>query len=202
MKIGLDIDDCLYGYMAAFLEFHNSKYRTHLTVLDVNDYYNPGDLPITEEERVERVIQFQQSEKFDQITPLPGARAMLDYLRENEFEIYFATARFGFAKEKTPAILKRDFGEPLGEILFTGHLNGDASYTKGRAYDEKSIDLILEDHTENILDCTSRGIRVIVPHKKWNVGIENHPEACGLVKKVSSIAATIKTFEMMRERSL
>lgn len=73
MKIAIDLDEVIAGFLDAFIKYHNDAYQTNFNKLDFFSYKFWKVIGGTREEAIHKVYYFHDSSYFDQIKPLDGA---------------------------------------------------------------------------------------------------------------------------------
>ena len=104
MRIGIDIDEVTADLIGKFLEYYNQKYGRDIYRENVENY-NLWENQIfdnlnSKEEAISVVNDFHDSDFFDEMELIEGAKESIKKLNENN-EIFFITARIEKFKEKT-----------------------------------------------------------------------------------------------------
>lgn len=168
MKIAVDIDEVLFEYVEAYLDFlkervpHNKKYEDFVT-------YNFWELfNISREEAIKIADEFYDSPFFDKARVVDGSKESLEYLTKKGFEIYFLTSRPIRWKKKTTNFLKKNYPFKKKNLIFSGDFHKKNGETKAQICKKLGISLIVEDNLFYALDCASKGIYVLLFDRPWN----------------------------------
>jgi len=174
MKIGIDIDEVVAGFIEKFLNYSNKKNKTSFTLQDVTNY-NLRKTRVhkhkSREEDLLEISEFQNSEDFNLIELIEGAKNGLEKL-SRDYEIYFITSRPEEIKEKTKDFFYNNFPENGYKFIFSGDVYGGK--TKSQICNELEISLMVEDNPFYALDCAKKGIKTFLLDKPWNKNYEKH----------------------------
>jgi len=171
MKIGIDLDEVIVEFIKGFLDFHNKKFSTDYKYEQWHSYNFWEVFGGTREEDIREVDEFFNSEKFEKLKLVKGAKSINKLAKDNKL-IIITTRRIDY-KDKTEKFLQKHFkGIPL-ELVFSGDFHNQGK-TKADFCNELGISLIIEDNKEYALDCAKKGIKVFLLDKPWNQNCENH----------------------------
>lgn len=129
------------------------------------------DLPYTTEEAVKRVLAFEDAEEAKGVPLKPGARVLIDYLKENQYNIVLATSSIRKRAEiilSQNGILDKFSAIACGDQVKNGKPAPDI-FLKGMELVNANPEntLVLEDSSSGILAARNANVRVIcVPDLK------------------------------------
>ena len=166
MKIGLDLDDVLADGTKKFIEFHNQKYSTNLSLHNIFTYAISEILGIPEELATERIKEFDKSIFSKKIIPIKGAKKIVQKLSKSN-ELIVITARPKSIEEGTIAWIKENFPE-IKSIFFIYQNYVEKVKTKADVCLEQGVDLLIEDNLAHAFDCAKKGIKVLLLNYPWN----------------------------------
>ena len=180
MIIAIDLDDILASTLERFIQFHNEKFSTNLTINDFTSYELQNIEGISNKEEAKRLKLFDNSKYFDTISPLKGSQTSISQLSKNH-DIIVITARTRSVAKKTTAWIKKNFPE-IKRVVFISE--GYKHYCKMKSEVCKKVgaEVIIEDKKVFVEDCVSAGIKVFMFNYPWNKEIEDHP----LIVRVNS----------------
>jgi len=176
LKIGIDIDEVVADFMRKFLEFYNLKNGRSITPRDIkiyhlweNEFHNFGG---SRESGIVLVDEFHDSDFFDKIELIKGAKESIDELK-TRFEIVFISARAKRFEEKTNRFFKKYFPEDNFQICYSGDLH-EGSKSKAEICSELGVDVHIDDNQFYSKDIADKGIKVLLFDKPWNQNHEEH----------------------------
>ncbi len=195
MKIGLDMDEVLAEFMGGFCEFYNSKFSTDISSLNLKRYAISPLVGGTHEDGLKLVDDFHDSEFFDRMTLVEGAREALSLLGGHELIVVTARPR-GF-KEKTDKFLKTNFPDNTFRVFYSSEVHGhEGTKTKEEICNELGIKILVEDNGEYAPKYARSGIKVLLLDKPWNRDCEEH-ENIIRVSNWDEVVEKINEFEKM-----
>lgn len=172
MKIGIDIDEVLVEFIKGYLSFYNSKYHSNFKFEDVITYNLWEVLPISREQVFELQEEFYNSDSFDEIKLISGAKeGIIEIAKSNQ--VFVITSRPRSMKAKTDEFFKKNFKDLKLDVSYSGdvqNLNGKA---KAEICKNLNLDLFIEDHVKPALECAEQGIKVFLFDKPWNQKISH-----------------------------
>ncbi len=167
MKIGIDLDDVVLDFFPSFLDFYNKRYGVSFEMSDMTSYdiWEVG-IGRTREESVGFIDEFYDSDDYDKIPFVEGAREGLEELgRDNELLII--TSRLTRYKPKTKKVVRDNFGGRVG-LFFTEDFYRRSGNSKADVCGEFGVCCHVEDCYRYALSCADRGIRTLLLKKPWN----------------------------------
>ena len=174
MKIGIDFDDVVLDFFPSFLDWYNRRYGVNFKISDVTSY-NIWEIGIgrTREETVEFIDEFYESDDYDGIPFVEGARKGLDELVRDDNELLIITSRLIRYKPKTDRIIRNNLDREVG-LFYTGDFYGGNSKSKADVCKEQGVYCYVEDCYKYALSCADRGIRTLLFKKPWNENCKGH----------------------------
>jgi len=172
-KIGIDIDDVIFPFMINFLNFINKKNNTSFSFQEITDYHLwEMEKGISREDNVRDALEFQNSPYFDEIDLIEETKEILEEI-SHRYLIHFITSRPEEIKNKTNALLKRNFPNKEFNVLYSGEVYG-GNLSKSEICKSHGISIIIEDNSDYAIDCAKKGIKVFLLDKPWNKDYEEH----------------------------
>ena len=171
-KIGIDIDEVVVKFMEGYLKFYNLKYKTFFNLKDITHYHLwECGLYTSKKNSIKEVLDFQNSNEFDALKMIEGAKFGLNEISKNH-KICFITSRPIELKEKTIDFFYKHFPKNGYEFIFSGEVYG--GLTKSRICNKLQIEKMVEDNADYALDCAKNGIKTFLLNKPWNRNYEKH----------------------------
>ena len=171
LKIGCDIDEVVVGFMEKYLDFHNKKYNTYFNLNDFSDHCSyKSKVHKTKEKSMEDFLEFQNSEDFNKIDFIEGAKDSLEEFFY-KYDLYFITSRPLYLKEKTFNFFSKYFPDQTLDIFFTEELCG-GGFTKEKVCKNLNINFMIEDNKNYAFNCAKERIKVFLIDRPWNKNIE------------------------------
>ena len=180
MKIAIDIDEVLGGFMPNFIKFYNDKYKTNLIMNELPSYYLYNFLNVTKEDIIQRVYDFHKTDYFKNIEPIKDSQESVKKLKENN-ELFIITSRQNDVIKETEYWINENFPNIFSKIYFTNNLskNGE-SKTKKEICDLIGADVLIEDSFEYCLECISSNRKIFLLDYSWN-------RDCNLPKEITRV---------------
>jgi uncharacterized HAD superfamily protein len=189
-RIGIDIDDVIFPFMANFLSYLNKKNMTSYSFEDVTNYHLwKMGIHKSKEEDVLVALEFQNSIIFDDINPIDGTKEVIEEISEY-YDIFFVTSRPEDIKDKTNNFLNKHFPKNGFKIFHSGDVYGK-NLSKTEICKELKISLMIEDNPEYAYDLAKNGIKVFLIDKPWNKNYVNH-ENIIKVEKLEEVLEFLK----------
>lgn len=169
MKIGVDLDSVVADIMSPLIDFHNKNYRTNLKLSDHTTFSVEKIWKCTEEEGLNRLFKFYQSDFMDKIKPMPGSIDSIKYL-SNIHEFHIITSRSNMLDKITNHWVKKYLPNIFKTINLTNQSGGKGkkNIKKSEVAKKLGISLFIEDHLEYTYDCASLDIKVLLMDMPWN----------------------------------
>ena len=180
MKIAIDIDEVVVEFVRGYIRILARKGIK--ADYDKTNTYNLWEAySITREDSIKYAEEFYESESFENIELVEGAKDAINSL-EKKNELFFLTSRPASIKDKTHQFIKKHFPNSNINLVFAGDFHKDNGKTKAEICRELGISIIVEDNKNYALECAKSGIQVFLIAKPWNVDSESHEN----IKKVNS----------------
>ncbi len=178
----MDLDEVLVDFIRPFITFYNRRYGTKLT-REIFLSFNLSQIIGHKRELVDvRVDEFYNSEVFQTLNPVEGAKEVLEFLSE-KYELFIITSRPAHIKEKTAKWLERHFEKVFKHIHFSANeYIGVTGKTKAEICKNLRIDLLIEDNLGYAMEAAKSGIKVLMFDTPWNQTDSLHPN----ITRVSS----------------
>lgn len=169
MKIGIDIDEVLAKLAPELTWFYNEKFNKNYDPANQKEYDLTKLWECSIEVANETVWQFYDSPKFEKIKTIQGAKTAVKKLLK-QHEMIAITARPSHVEVKTRNWIEKHYPKVFREIYFTGHYftAEEKRVTKGDICKKLGIELMIDDHFEYALDCSQKGINVLLMDAAWN----------------------------------
>jgi len=177
--LAVDLDECLGGYLPAFIKFSNATFGTRLELDDFTSYMF-WQVPKAEledrEAATERVYAFHASEYFDQIEPFSDARAALGVLLER-FELHVVTSRQADIEPQTREWVAAHFPGVFTELHFGNHFGrGGKKTSKPEMCARIGAVALIDDSLDYARQCAEAGLCVFLfGEYAWNQTSEPLP---------------------------
>jgi len=189
-KIGIDIDEVLVDLLNPFCNYHNENHGSSLVKEDFKTSNLWETFGGTREEAIEKVRNFFESNHFEDLIPIFGAKEAI-HLLSLKYELEIVTSRPKYVKNKTLNWLEEYFPELFFNFHFTDHFSPGEIYTsKSKICFDQNIEILIEDNLEYALDCVSKGIFVLLFDCPWNQS-EKLPENIWRVKSWEEIVEVL-----------
>ncbi len=166
MKIGIDLDGVIADFVSGFLKFYNLKFNENILFENWQSYHFYDNLRKTKEEEIKLIDEFYNSNFFDDINLIDGAKKGVERLTIDN-KVSIITARPIEYKEKTENFFKKNFSMNNWDIFYS-------EKPKGVEIDKKSIckklgiELMIEDSQDYARGCADEGIKVLLFNQPWN----------------------------------
>ncbi|MDD3480621.1 MAG: hypothetical protein PHW75_00105 [Patescibacteria group bacterium] len=190
MNIGVDMDQVLADFSAAFDMFHDTEYGTDLVSNPRPEFYIRNIFNITEEEEIKRVRKFYDSKYFIEMKPFPDSIRNVKKLAKNN-NLYLITSRPYFVKSETEDWLNRYYPSCFKEIILTNHYFG-GKQKKSEVCLAHNISFMIEDMAHYANDCAENGIKTYLLKRPWNIREKIHSNVIR-VKDWDEISSLLKT---------
>ncbi|PID87583.1 hypothetical protein CSB07_00700 [Candidatus Gracilibacteria bacterium] len=171
--IAIDCDEVLAASFQYFLDYFDIRKKDgkKAKFSDLKYYIfcrNDGFLG-ENEEYIEKFIKlYLDDEKNLKLPPVSGALEGIKKLKKFGKKLYIITARQEFLKNYTKSWLGKYFGEVFEDIIFCNHEGGGVYKDKSQICKEVGATLLIEDNLDYALECSEKGVEVILFEKPWN----------------------------------
>ena len=188
--IGVDIDGVIAEFVEQLCIYYNQKYNILFKKEDFKTYNLWETLNISKEDTEEIIKTLKDINYFEQIRPVDGSLQSIRILKDS-FKLILITSRQRYLYKQTIDWINRYFPNCFSEIYFSyNHIEyNDIEYnpvrlektlltkiqTKADICVEKGVDIMIEDSLEFSLECSERGINVLLLDRPWNQS-NNLPE--------------------------
>jgi uncharacterized HAD superfamily protein len=168
MKIAVDMDEILSEFCNSFIKFHNFKYQTSFKKNDFFSFDFSKVLKCSEEEAINRVNLFFESDFFKIIDLVPGSLKGINLLKQKH-ELHLVTGRQEEIKEETIRWLNQYFPNTFKTINFTNHYSKlYKKTTKAEVCIKLGVKVLIEDSLEYSKGLEEHDIKVILMNVPWN----------------------------------
>lgn len=167
MKIGLDLDEVIVEFARGYLNLYNQKYNKNVKFEEIFSYNLWEPLRISRKEAFDLADDYYDSESFDNIKLVDGAKQGLEKLAHNN-ELLIVTSRPIYVQHKTEEFLQRTFPEVPIDVVYSGDVFNSQGKTKANICENLGLSWFVEDREEYALECAERGIKVLLFDKPWN----------------------------------
>lgn len=190
MKIAIDLDDVLANSLDSFIEFYNTNYNGNLkpedfTAFTLNEIQG---MPAEEEQKI--MNEYDDSEYYDDINPMPEAKEAISELSKNN-ELMIVTSRPQKKETQTKKWIEKHIPE-IKNINFIRQEYGGESKTKGEVCKELGAEILIEDNLDYAKSCIDKSIKVLLFDYPWNQE-ENLNPLITRVKSWKEILEILKT---------
>ena len=172
MKIAIDIDEVIVDFVRGYLNVYEKRYGKKAFFEDIFSHNFWESLKISKEESLDIADEFYDSEQFDNIGIIEGAKESILELSKNN-ELFIITSRPLKLKKQTEQFFQTNFNEIPFKIFYSGGFL-TMGQTKGEICKNLGISILIEDNKDYALDCAKRGVKVFLLDKPWNKNHEQH----------------------------
>ncbi|MEK6918895.1 MAG: hypothetical protein AABW73_02540 [Nanoarchaeota archaeon] len=170
VKVCLDLDDVLTGFMKGFSDFHNNNHGTSISYDNIKTLNIAKLLGISQDEAWGIVESYYNSADFDSLIPYDGVIRVLEEFTSLGIDLVIVTYRSGTGWKKSHDWLKKHFGSHIK--LVHGLDKNGMRLNKGKVCAEQGVSFILEDCLDNAIHCLEEGITPFVLTMPWNIDRE------------------------------
>ncbi|MCX6804142.1 MAG: hypothetical protein NTY48_06285 [Candidatus Diapherotrites archaeon] len=168
MKIGIDIDEVLFGYVEAYCKFYN---ETHKTKFSPNEFHSYSFWEIvggTREDILKSVHEFHKTKHFLETKPVEGSICAIKNIKKGNVLFLVSSRQDNLFDDTTKWILEH-FPKTFSGLYLTNYFTNDASCrTKNEISVKLGLDILIEDQPHYALECASDKCTVILLDKPWN----------------------------------
>ena len=176
-KIGVDLDEVIYPFVREFLKFNKKYYKTRVKKGDIKSYNFSDILNCTDEEKNKRNYEFYEKGGLESGHPLGKSRSVLK--KHTKKHTFIAiTSRSDIFEESTKRWLDRHYPGVFEELVLCNSHPYDPKkeISKSQVCKDRGVGLMIEDLPRNVLECSDKGISVLmVGDYPWNK-IDDLPE--------------------------
>ncbi len=193
MKIATDIDDLKAPFNGVFLPWVNHLKGTSFRMEDMKEFNYQHLLNLPENECMDLIYQFYDSDTFKSIRPYPEVVDLLHDLTNKKHELFCITGRGYEMMNATHAWLAHHFNGlyTQANTHFTNNFPREgfsAKVTKRDLCIKLGIQVLFEDNLQNSIECAEAGVYVFMPDRPWNRAIPvNRPERLIPIKTISEV---------------
>jgi uncharacterized HAD superfamily protein len=178
LRIGIDIDDVLIKSAELSIQLYNQEYGTNLTMEHWYDFDDPatyaqvwgsGDNSVL----VKRVVSGLADDRFIDVEPIDGAKAVLRQLNKEGHELYAVTGRSESIRKQTKFILDKNYQGIFKDetLFFVDHFEHDGQrVSKADVGLELGLTHFIDDFPAHASALARVGIKTILfsPGYAWN----------------------------------
>lgn len=169
MRIGVDLDEVIVEFVRGYLRLFNKKYNRNVRFGDISSYNLWIPLGISREEAFELADEYYESEDFDDIKLVEGARdGLMRLAQDPKYQVVIVTSRPVHVREKTQLFFRQNFNGLDIEVIYSGDIFKKQGKTKAEICRELGLDFLIEDRRDYALECAAKGTRVLLLDKPWN----------------------------------
>jgi uncharacterized HAD superfamily protein len=172
MRIGIDFDDTVAASIEAIIKLHNRDFDTNYKREDATVWHLEDLWGIDKDVFQARLDEFFSAKNVEYLDPVAGAIPAIDALKAAGHELYIITARHDDYVEATELWLKLHFSDTFKGIHY-GHSRSEdpaKKRLKSAICKELGIELLIDDHMNNAIDCSAQGINFFLLDQPWNQG--------------------------------
>lgn len=167
-KVGVDNDDVLFDFNSRLYKFVNERYGTNIIFHEAATFELDQLWSCSYEDAIKRVIEFYSSEAIHFIQPMEGAIEVLSSLQQSH-DFVVLTSRPDQISELTIGAIQSHFPEHFSGVYFMNTFGGTAKKrTKLEVCQELGVNILMDDHIENLRGCPDNGIRSFLYRRPWN----------------------------------
>lgn len=157
IKIGLDMDGVLADLLSDWVRVYNNIYEDSLVSNDIVswDFHN-----FVKPECGKKCYEILHSDflNFANLDPIPGAvEAVANFMKDPEIDLYVVTDALS-----SPKIMREKYAWLRRHIPFLDRTK--VFFAKHK--EMIAVDVLIDDHTENVLNSYREGILFSAPHNK------------------------------------
>lgn len=195
MKIAVDLDDTILGFMPSFLDFTGKYCNRHYKADDIEEYLFCKTLKCTPEEAKVLVEVFLKLSPLEDIPMVKDAKRGVEHLKNIGCELIIITARNQVFEDRTRKWLEQvNLLQYFDKIIFTNKFYTGAM-SKAEVCVAENVDWIIDDCAENCIDCLLNSkTSVMLFDSPWNRG-EIYKEFIKIRNKVD--AHKINTWDVL-----
>ncbi len=173
MRIGIDLDEVVADSIAAIIKLHNERYGTRLKRDDFHTYVFEEVWGGTREEAIKKVDEFFATDQLKNISPIAGSLKAIAALKAKGHELYVITGRSNDNVRQTEQWLEGHFPDVFLGVHYTSIFSlTEKPRKKSETCKKLGVEVLIDDHMRNVLDCAGEGIRVLLFDQPWNRGHE------------------------------
>jgi len=172
MLLGIDFDDVVADSMDVIVRLHNGKYGTAFKKEDVVAPMVEEVWGGTQEEWRAKLDEFFGTKHLAELSPMAGAIPAMRELKVAGHELYIMTARSDRDVEATELWLTLHFPDVFRGVHYGQSLSDDPAKRRSKAAmcKELGVELMIDDHMKNAVECAAAGIPALLFDQPWNQG--------------------------------
>lgn len=172
-KIGIDIDGVLADFYWPFFKWVKANTDVKVDVHRIDRYQISEMLDISEKDAMKLVLDYSDTVDIGQLPVIKGAVEAIDVLAKGH-ELYIVTARQIEAVGQTFKWLDMHFGlEKFERVIFTRYMQDDSHVPKTWYFNQLGIDIVIEDHPNNIVAAATDGYKALLFNQTWNQEVDH-----------------------------
>lgn len=191
MKIAVDMDEIIAGFLDAFIIYQN---ETHNTAFKKSDFFSYEFWRVTgdaKEEDIKKVYNFIDSPYFDNIEPITGAIEALKRIKDQQHSLYIITSRPDDFSHKTKIWLEKYLPNIFEKVIHSNaYFKNKKARKKSEICDELGVDIMIEDNLDYAIECLKPNRKIILFKYPWNEERE-HP------KEINTVAGWDEALEII-----
>lgn len=168
--IAFDVDEVIIDIGQELFNFFNKKFNSNFSKEDFIEFDFHSTYAITKEQTIEYLLEFYQTDKFQNIVPRADALEYLPKIKSlgPDIRIDLITSRFGDDAKKAAYNMINDyFSDDIRQIHFAEHSNSDYG-RKHQILSSIGARVFVDDHLLNVADASGICEFVFLMDQPWN----------------------------------
>jgi uncharacterized HAD superfamily protein len=166
--VAIDFDDVCVDFNSMFAEYNRVHHGTSYTREDIQDFDLSKLLKCSQEEALQRALEFVHSELHTMTQPILGAVEALAHLRTQGAELHVVTARDKVIETPTTHLIKKHFSPGFHGVHFLHENYQKVMGEKGDVCARLCADFLIEDALHNALHFSMKTTQVLLFDTPWN----------------------------------
>lgn len=205
--IACDIDEVLFPYLPAWIDFYNRTHETAVKVSDFHSYNFSRVLVQHDEEYISNVVyDFHNSPEFLEVEPIDGSVTAVRKLQEMG-DVHFVTSRQQVIAQQTHDWIYRYFGINHDKIHIGNHWCKETDAVTSKKTKAEMCRLIgarvlIDDSVSYIKECAREGMMALLFDFNGSYGwskLKPDDDGDERVTRVTSWQDTIRVIQGIKE---
>ncbi|MCK4997255.1 hypothetical protein KAS08_03030 [Candidatus Pacearchaeota archaeon] len=170
LRLGIDLDDTVWKSVESVIDYYNLRNKTEYNIDDCASCSVKKLLNITEEKKRDLYDKYDNEVFSKEVILLDGFLEIFNKI-QNDFEIFFITARPKNTEELVMWRMENIFGEENKNkfpLYFCGDREDDTFISKVDICKELKIDIMIDDGLHHLIECSNDGIKCLLLDYPWN----------------------------------
>ena len=152
-----------------FLNYHNQKHGTNLSIDDLKSYYVEEVTCETQEQMLAKIEAYLSTVHYTEGKPIEGSVEAIERL-SRKYELVVVTSRDSFYRGSTEKFIEEHYPGLFSGLQYTHQVETpDIMVSKSEICKEISAVAIIDDHLKNITECAEHGIEgILFGNYAWN----------------------------------